>query len=158
MEENKRKAMNEKDPAQKALLLQLIEEDGKKLKSNIKKQQELSNKFNFDPNKRIDDLIDSIKQAIKNSDRGGPGGGGRSGRNKNNNNNNNDDSEDDDEDSYNGPGGTGGGSNPNSDEPKDKNQNQPTQQQLLISAGLALLIIFFFMNQKSEKTPNYYDF
>jgi len=82
IEENKRKAMNEKDPTQKALLLQLIEDDGKKLKANMKKRQELSNKFNFDPNKRIDDLIESIKQAIKNSgNKNKPSGSG--GRNKN---------------------------------------------------------------------------
>jgi len=82
MEENKKKAMNEKDPAQKALLLQLIEDDGKRLKTNMKRQQELSNKFNFDPNKKIDDLIESIKQAIKNSgNKNKPSGS--SGNNKN---------------------------------------------------------------------------
>src|SRR6185369_14463768 len=99
MEENKRKAMNEKDPAQKALLLQLIEDDGKKLKANMKKQQELSNKFNFDPNKRIDDLIESIKEAIENSGGDGSGGSGGSGRNRNKNDN-------DDDNDNNGGGGS----------------------------------------------------
>ncbi|CAJ0831419.1 15995_t:CDS:2, partial [Entrophospora sp. SA101] len=80
--------------AQKALLLQLIEDDGKKLKANVKKQQELSNKFNFDPNKRIDDLIESIKQAIENN-RGSGSGGSGSGRNRNKKNDNDGDDEDD---------------------------------------------------------------
>src|SRR5437660_1780002 len=133
MEENKRKAMNEKDPAQKALLLQLIEDDGKKLKANIKKQQELSKKFNYDPSKRIDDLINSIKEAIKNSGGDGSGGGGDTGnRNKNKNDN------DDDNNNY-PSGNTGSGSNPTPNEPKDKNQNQPTQQQLLIFGSIACL-------------------
>ncbi|CAJ0648568.1 6287_t:CDS:2, partial [Entrophospora sp. SA101] len=69
-------------------------DDGKKLKANVKKQQELSNKFNFDPNKRIDDLIESIKQAIENN-RGSGSGGSGSGRNRNKKNDNDGDDEDD---------------------------------------------------------------
>jgi len=153
MEENKRKAMNEKDPAQKALLLQLIEDDGKKLKANMRKQQELSNKFNFDPNKRIDDLIKSIKEAIENN-RGGNsrGGGGTSNRNRNNN----EDDEDDNNDDY--TNNSGNGSGLGSRRKEDKNQTQPSQQQLIIFGGIALLIIFYLYSQKQEKEPNYYDF
>src|SRR5215210_7706208 len=152
MEENKRKAMNEKDPAQKALLLQLIEDDGKKLKANMKKQQELSNKFNFDPNKRIDDLVESIKEAIKNGGRDGSGGGG-SGRNKNKNDN------DDDNDNNGGSGSSSTGDGSGSGGEKDKNQDLPqNNQQLIIIVGLAALVIFYLMNQKQEKEPNYYDF
>src|SRR5437763_8008885 len=103
--------MNEKDPAQKAFLLQLIEDDGKKLKANMKKQQELSNKFNFDPNKRIDDLINSIKEAIENS--GGDGSGGGSGRNGRNRNKKDDDDDNDDYDNNNGDN-PGDGSGPGS--------------------------------------------
>ncbi|CAG8754123.1 11460_t:CDS:2 [Gigaspora margarita] len=105
IEENKRKAMNEKDPAQKALLLQMIDEDGKKLKANLKKQQELSKKFNFDPNKRIDDLIKAIKDAIEGNSGGGGSGSGGSGRNRNRGNN--DDESDDNNDD---PDNSGGGS------------------------------------------------
>src|ERR1043166_3198232 len=42
IEENKRKAQREKDPAKKRALLLLIEEDGKKLEANLKSQQALN--------------------------------------------------------------------------------------------------------------------
>src|ERR1044072_1382436 len=70
MDENKRKAMNEKDPTKRAVLLQLIEEDGKKLKENLDKQKELPiNKLgaNFDPDKYKDNLIEAMRKAIEKS-------------------------------------------------------------------------------------------
>lgn len=151
IEENKRKAMNEKDPAQKALLLQMIEEDGKKLKANLKKQQELSKKFNFDPNKRIDDLIKAIKDAIAGNSGGSGGGSGGSGRNRNRGNN--DDENDDDNDN---PDNLGGGSG--SDSTGEKKETSQNQQQLIILGGIVLLVIFYFYSQKKEPEPNYYDF
>ena len=152
MEENKKKAMNEKDPAQKALLLQLIEDDGKRLKTNMKRQQELSNKFNFDPNKKIDDLIESIKQAIKNSgNKNKPSGS--SGNNKNPTDPN---VSDDDEDPNND-------NDPDNDDNKgNKNKDQTDwfkdNKNLIIFGGIACLVIFYLYSQKLEKEPNYYDF
>src|SRR3954453_9387365 len=67
MQEKKKKAMDKNiDPAEKALLLQLIEEDGTKLKSNLEKQKNLDQKFSYDPSKHVEDLLNKIKEAISN--------------------------------------------------------------------------------------------
>src|SRR5436309_6026420 len=107
MEENKRKAMKETDPAKKAALIQAIEEDGLLLQQKYKKKQELSNKFNIDPKKKVDDLIEAMKKAIekagKKKDPGGGGGGSH--RNPNNSDtdtNSNDESSDGDNNNGNG--------------------------------------------------------
>src|SRR4051812_22535403 len=60
----RQEAMNEEDPVRRAKILQLIEEDGKVLKEKYQKKQELSNKFNFDPSKKVNDLIEKMKKAI----------------------------------------------------------------------------------------------
>jgi hypothetical protein len=66
MQENKKKAMDKNiDPAEKALLLQLIEEDGTKLKSNLEKQKSLDQKFNYDPSQHVMDLVNKMKEAIE---------------------------------------------------------------------------------------------
>ena len=154
MRENKRKAENEKDPDKKALLLIAIEEDSKLLKKNLEKQKAIpTSNLRFEPDKYVSDLINSMKEAIKNSGGGGPGDGSGSGRNKNKNDN------DDSDDDINCPGSnTGGGSNPTSNEPKGKESNQPTQQQLIIFGSIACLVIFYLYSQKSKPEPNYYDF
>lgn len=71
IEENKRKAAREKDPSKKAALLLMIEEDGKKLEENLRKQQAIPKSgINFDPSKHVADMIDGIKRALarKNKD------------------------------------------------------------------------------------------
>jgi len=66
MKENERKAMTETDPEQKALLLQLIEEDGEKLKQNLKKQKEVPiANLKFESDKYVSDLIEAMKKAIE---------------------------------------------------------------------------------------------
>src|SRR5947209_5181099 len=143
MEENKRKAMSETDPIKKVALIQSIEEDGLLLQQKYKKKQELSNKFNFDPKKKVDDLIESMKKAIKKGKRKKPGG---SGEGNHENPNSSDTESSDSEDEY------------NTDDDNNNTNFLQTNQQLVIIAGLALLVIFYLMNQKPEKEPNYYDF
>ncbi|WNE40232.1 MAG: hypothetical protein GBAus27B_000299 [Mycoplasmataceae bacterium] len=66
MEENKKKATDKSlSPSERALLMQLIEDDGKKLKGNLEKQREIDKKFRFEPEKYVSDLIKKIKQAIE---------------------------------------------------------------------------------------------
>jgi hypothetical protein len=55
----------------------MIEDDGKKLKGNLNKQQELSKKFNFDPGRRVDDLVKSMKEAIEGNRTSSLGSSGR---------------------------------------------------------------------------------
>src|SRR5688572_25179314 len=62
MAENKRKAEREKDPSKKAALLLLIEEDGKRLEENFKKQKAIpTSKINFDPKKHVDRIMEGIR-------------------------------------------------------------------------------------------------
>jgi hypothetical protein len=155
MKENERKAARETDPSKKAFLLQLIEDDGKKLKANLKKQQELSNKFNFDPNKKVDDLIEAMKKSIEKGgkDKGsGSGNGGGFGKNRNPNNS---DSESDDDSSDND-------SDDNNPRPDKKDKDQPnffqSNQSLILMAGTTLLIFFLLYSPKKEKPAYNYDF
>lgn len=149
MEENKRKTANETDPAKKALLLQMIEEDGKRLKSNLKRQQELSNKFTFDPNKKVDDLIEAMKRAVERTGQKKTPGG--SGRNRNPNNPNPESSDDDDN----------GGDDNDRVEPGSKKEEQSnflqSNPQLILLAGIALLVLFYLYSNQSKSEP-YYDF
>src|ERR1044071_91650 len=79
MKENKKKAMNEKDPAKRALYLQMIEEDGELLKQKYSEKQNLENKFNFDPTAKVRDMVEAMRQAIERSSRGGSGSSGSGG-------------------------------------------------------------------------------
>jgi hypothetical protein len=66
MKDNKQKATNEKDSAKKALLLQLIEEDGKQLETNLRKQKEIpTSNLKFEPDKYVNDLVSAMKEAIE---------------------------------------------------------------------------------------------
>ena len=138
--QNQRKeALNEKDPVRRAKILQVIEEKGKSLEEKYRKKQELSNKFNFDPSKKIGDLINSIKNALENS-------GSSSSSNKTNGNNNSDDQN---------------SSNNNIPNNSNSSENQnpdwfPQNQPLIIFGVIALLILYFYYSQEEE--PNYYDF
>lgn len=155
MKENERKAKNETDPAQKALLIQLIEEDGKKLKRNFEKQKELNSRFNIDPAKKVQDLIEKMKKVIN---KGGEGNGNNDEDDDNSGEENNQPNNGDEEEDEN----TEPSGNNSRRTPKKKKQNQPNffqnNQQLVMIATLAALVIFYLMNQKSEKEPNYYDF
>jgi len=65
LRENKQKALNKDiNPAEKALLIQLIEDDGKILKTNLEKQKDIDKKFNFEPDKYVDDLINAMKNTV----------------------------------------------------------------------------------------------
>ncbi|CAG8675016.1 2667_t:CDS:2, partial [Paraglomus brasilianum] len=78
MKENKRKTQSEKDPDKKALLLQMIEDDGKLLEDNLKKQKAIpASNLNFDPDKYVSDLIEGMKEAIEKGGRGSGSGSGR---------------------------------------------------------------------------------
>ena len=148
MKENERKAQSEKDPTQKALLLQMIEDDGKKLKKNLEKQKELSKKFNFDPGKRVDDLIKSMKEAIE-GNRANNSGSNFSRRNKK-------DEEDDDQNNNGGNNSNNSTTNPNSSENKGSDWFQ-NNQSLIIFGAIAILLFFYFYTHQEEE-PNYYDF
>lgn len=156
IQKQRKEALDEKDPVRRGRILQLIEENGKILEGKYKKKQELANKFNFDPKKKINDLIESIKKAVERKNRKGSGGsGGRNSRTDTNLSDSDDEifhsgdnSDSDDNTSNNG----GSGKN-------NKNTNFfQNNQQLILIAGLAVLVIFYLYSQSSKtKEPNYYD-
>ena len=90
MAENKRKAMNEKDPSKKAALLLLIEEDGKKLEENFRKQKAIpTSKINFNPSEHVRRIMEGVRRAL--AEKGGRSSGGSgSGGNRRNPNSPND--------------------------------------------------------------------
>jgi len=156
MEENKKKASDKNiNPVEKAILLQLIEDDSKKLKSNLEKQNKFANKLKFDPEKYTSDLLNSIKEAIKK---------GR--KDKDNNNTKNNNSETNNPDNSNSEDNESGSDevppttpNNNGDKKEDKSSDwfQENKQIILIST-IASLIIFLLYSQKAKK-PNYsYDY
>jgi hypothetical protein len=75
--------------------MEQIEEQGKVLEGKYRKKQELSNKFNFDPGKKVDKLIDAIKKALNKKDKSdnGSGGGSRNKKGPSSKNDNSSDSE-----------------------------------------------------------------
>ena len=78
MAENKRKVEREKDPSKKAALLLLIEEDGKKLEENFRKQKAIpTSKINFNPSEHVKRIMEGIRRAL--AERGGRPSGGSSG-------------------------------------------------------------------------------
>ncbi|CAG8649231.1 10005_t:CDS:2, partial [Ambispora gerdemannii] len=126
-----RKAMKETDPSKKAALIQAIEEDGLLLQQKYQKKKELSDKFNFDPKKKVDDLIEAMKKAIERSRKkkgGGSGGGNGKNSDDTESSDSDDDSSDDDQNSN--------GSNP---KPKKDPKNdffQGNKQLIVISKKL----------------------
>jgi hypothetical protein len=151
MKENKRKAMSEKDPAKRAILLQMIEADGELLKQKYKERQTMENKFNFDPVKKVQDMVDAIRKAIERSNQGN---GGNGGGNPNRPNRPNDP---DNNDPF---GGLGGDGNSDPDPNRTPKQRKPGQaennQQLIIFAVVAAVFIFILMNQKEK--PHHQDY
>ncbi|CAG8572178.1 896_t:CDS:2, partial [Ambispora gerdemannii] len=83
----KKEALDEKDPVRRAKIMELIEEQGKNLEAKYRKKQELSNKFNFDPGRKVNNLINAIKKALDKKDRSSGGGGSRNPRTSRNPNN-----------------------------------------------------------------------
>src|SRR6185437_11659700 len=78
MKENQKKAADKNiDSAERALLMQLIEEDGKRLKSNLEKQKEINKKFHFNPDKYVSDLLEKMKKAIEKGNKGKGAGSSR---------------------------------------------------------------------------------
>ena len=158
MAENKRKAMNEKDPSKKAALLLLIEEDGKLLQQKYREHQEHSNKFRFEPGKYVGDLVEAMKRAIEG--RGGnnrnPRSGGSSGEGNRRNPNQ--------------PNDPFGGNNwPDPDDnnipnrtPRSRSYNQPeagNQQMILMVVAIGVVIFFMIQKEASpSRSPEYYDY
>jgi len=147
MESNKRKAMSKDiSPSEKVAILQAIEEDGRILKKNYEKQKEISNKFNFDPNKKVNDLIEKMKRVIEKRNRSNSGSGGDKG-----NQTDSGDSDSDDEITENR--GENSRTTPLNQEVND---NQPTnwwqenQELLLITSGLLLIAYLYYQNEKAE--------
>ncbi|CAG8657837.1 9272_t:CDS:2, partial [Ambispora gerdemannii] len=96
-----RKAMKETDPSKKAALIQAIEEDGLLLQQKYQKKKELSDKFNFDPKRKVDDLIEAMKKAIERGEKrkpDGSGGGGHKEPNISDNDSSDSDNESSDDD------------------------------------------------------------
>ena len=80
MAENKRKAEREKDPSKKAAILLLIEEDGKKLEENLRKQKAIpTSKINFDPGKHVERIMEGIRKALRERNPSGGSGDGSDG-------------------------------------------------------------------------------
>ncbi|CAI2188449.1 1676_t:CDS:2 [Funneliformis geosporum] len=130
MESNKRKAMSKDiSPSEKVAILQIIEEDGQILKKNYEKQKEISNKFNFDPSKKANDLIEKMKRAIEKRNRGNSSSGGNKG-----NQTDSDDSDSDDEITEN-----------RGENPRTTPLNQEQNRQLLTIALLAGASYYFFL-------------
>ncbi|CAI2190747.1 2325_t:CDS:1, partial [Funneliformis geosporum] len=152
MEENKRKAMNEKDPRKRAALLLEIEEDGKLLQQKYREHQEHSNKFRFNPEEYVSGLVEGMKKAIErnNPDGGGNGGGSPNRPNRPNDPDNNDPF-----------GGLGGDGNTDPDPNRLPRPRKPSQaennQQLIIFAVVAAVFIFILMNQKEKPQQRDYE-
>ncbi|CAG8805253.1 46272_t:CDS:2 [Gigaspora margarita] len=153
MEENKRKAMSETDPTKKAALIQAIEEDGLLLQQRYKKKQELSNKFNFDPKKKVDDLIESMKKAIKKGKKKSPdgSGGGRQKEPSADNNSSSDESSDDD--NINSPSGKKEIKTKLGEYTEALENQLETYQRGLILITLALLLLFVIYQLTKKETP-----
>lgn len=148
MKENKRKAQAEKDPNKRAILLQLIEEDGKRLEENLRKQKAIpTSNLRFEPDKYVSDLINAMKEAIEKGGKNIGNGSGSSGGNRR---------------KPNQPDPFGGSSwidpDPNSipKTPKSRSSNQaePRNNQQLILIIVAVAAVMFFMLQK-EPSPKY---
>jgi hypothetical protein len=151
MEENKKKAADKNlDPAERALLMQLMEDDGKKLKSNLEKQKSIGKKFNFDPDKYVEDLLEKMKKAVE-----------KSNKNKEDHNfsrpHNNSDSESSDSDndeSSDEEENLGSNSTPS----RKKDKAEPGKyfaenKQLIIIGGLVLLATLYLYFQKDDEAP-----
>ncbi|RHZ36570.1 hypothetical protein [endosymbiont GvMRE of Glomus versiforme] len=159
IQENKRKASKEKDPTKRAALLLLIEEDGKKLEDNLRKQQAIpTSKINFDPSKYVSDMIEGIKKALEKKARGNSGGDGNSGSGGGGNRRNPTDPNDpfdSDSDNNNDPDGNNNKTPRNKRKKDDDNQSN---QQLIIFAVVALVVLFLLMNQKDSQPRSRYEY
>ena len=144
MKESKRKAQYETDPDQKALLLQMIDDDGKNLEENLKKQKLIPTaNLKFEPDKYVSDLIESMKKAISENERGNDNSGGSRRNRPQNEDENNNDRNGNSENSNNSSSSNSGGS-------EDNDQPQPNffqENQFLILGTLGLLTFFYFYTQ-----------
>lgn len=152
IQKQRKEVLDEKDPIRRAKILQLIEDNGKILEEKYRKKQQFANKFNFDPKKKINDLIESIKKAVERKNKKDLGGSGKENSRRTNKNTNPHDSDDESDEDSNSDDEAG-------NDRGNKNTNfSQNNQQLLIFAGIALLVIFYFYSQNQKKEPNYYDF
>jgi len=137
IEENMKRAQNEKDPEKKRRFLILVDDDKKKLASNLEEQKKIRIGDNLNIDGYIRDFIEKIEQKL-NPNRNprtptpnptGPGSGS----------------------------GSGTGRNPTPLNPFQPNPNQnqkdwfQTNKHLIIFAGIAILVIFYFYSQKDEE-------
>lgn len=155
IQKQRKEAMEEKDPIRRGKILQVIEENGKKLEEKYRKKQELSNKFNFDPGKKVGNLIDAIKRAIDKKDKNGSRSSGSSRGNKNPDNSDSEDSSGNE---------SSDSDDKNTNNKPRKNKLQPlnffqTNQTLILISGVALLIFFYlYSSQETPKSPHYPDY
>lgn len=151
IQKQRKEALDEKDPVRRARILQLIEENGKVLEGKYRKKQELSKKFNFNPNKKINDLIESIKKAIERNQRSREPGSKKDKKDKSSNNNLDSSSDSDSSD----------GDDNDRVEPGSKKEEQSnflqSNPQLILLTGIALLVLFYLYSNQSKLEP-YYDF
>ncbi|CAH1767622.1 12765_t:CDS:2, partial [Entrophospora sp. SA101] len=157
MQENKRKAMNEKDPTKRAKFLQLIDEDSKKLEENLRKQNAIpTSPIKFNASKYVSEMIEGMKKAIERNNKGGSGsGGGEGDPDKPRKPKKPDDSSDDDDDKK------GDGNNNDDDNkrpPRKKKQSEQNNQQMLLIAIAVIVVLFLLMNQKDPDRPRYRDY
>ena len=144
IEENMRRAQNEKDPEKKRKFLILVDDDKKKLANNLEEQKKISVGNNVNVDSYIQEFLEKLEKRLNPN---------RNPRTPNPN-----------------PTGSNNGSSPgtgrraNPLDPFQTNSNSNPNQnffqenkQLILIAGLALLVIFYLYSQK-EKEPNYYDF
>lgn len=149
----RKEALDEKDPIRRAKIIEQIEDQGKVLQGKYQKKQELSNKFNFDPGKKVKNLIDAIKRALDKKDKKGSGNGGISRTPRNPNNSDSEDNSNDDENFNESDTDDDDDRSSNTTKKKRKVRKNFFQdnKQLIIIAGLALLVIIYLYSQNGEE-------
>jgi hypothetical protein len=153
MKQRRREAEREKDPAKKAAILLLIENDAKELEDNLRQQQAIPKSgINFNPREYVDKIINGIREALKEKAGGGSGSGGGSGR----------PGKPRKPGEPNEPFGGGGGNDPddNQDPNKPPPGKRPEKQekdnsQMLLIAVAVIVILFLMMNQKEKPSREY---
>lgn len=155
IEENLQRAQNEQDPNKKAKLLILVEDDKKKLQTNLEEQKKIRVGENFNPDSYIEEFLKGVVDKLA--------GRNRTPRDPREPTDNiNLPGSTDLTDPGGNPNGRGGSTFPNHQpqNPWQPNQTPVTntfqldQQTLILIAG-ATLIIFFLMNQKTNDNYDY---
>jgi len=86
IEENLKRAAMEKDPEKKRKILILVEEDKKKLQTNLNEQAKIRIGENFDPDSYIEDFLRGVEDKLAGRNRNGGRGSIGNRRNPNSSN------------------------------------------------------------------------